>query len=143
MSIQNVEITSIEGKRFIRRDEPIHQLNISSNSSVTSVNQTSDEEADVEFRYTVDYRGVGFIKIEGRLQFKGDASSLVSNWAAKRNMPDDVAQELHNAIMGICIPETVVIARDLNLMMPIPMPKVDLKKAKAGTGGDIGGMEVA
>ena len=143
MTVQNLELTSIEGKRFIKRDEPIHQLNINSNSSITLVNQVSDSEADIEFRYTVNYMSVGFIKIEGRLTFKGDAPNLAADWHAKRNMPDNVAQELHTAIMGACIPESVVIARDLHLMMPIPLPKVDLKKGKGDRGETLGGMEVA
>ena len=143
MTIQNLELTSIEGKRFIKRDEPIHRLNINSNSSITLVNPVSEGEAEVEFRYTVDYIGVGFIKIEGRLIFKGDAHTLAADWSAKRNMPDEVAQELHSAIMGACIPETVVLARDLNLTLPIPLPKIDLKKGKGGKGEQASGMEVA
>jgi len=147
MPLSNIELTSVEGKRFVRRDEPIHKLDINSNSSVTRVQQIAEDQAEVEFRYTVNYIGVGFIKIEGRLLFKGDAAALVTDWSSKRNMPDTVAQELHTAIMGTCIPESVIIARDLNLMVPIPLPKIDLKKAKeagkAGEAGSLGGMEVA
>ena len=143
MTIQNLELTSVEGKRFVKRDEPIHQININSNSSITMVNQIDDGQAEIEFRYTVNYIGVGFIKIEGRLVFKGDAPTLASDWSAKRNMPDNVAQELHMAIMGSCIPETVVIARDLNLTLPIPLPKIDLKKAKGGKSDHVSGMEIA
>jgi hypothetical protein len=143
MTIQNLELTSVEGKRFIKRDEPIHQININSNSSITLVNQIDDGQAEVEFRYTVNYIGVGFIKIEGRLVFRGDAPTLAADWSAKRNMPDNIAQELHTAIMGFCIPETVVLARDLNLTLPIPLPKIDLKKAKGGKGDQVSGMEVA
>jgi hypothetical protein len=118
-------------------------MNINSNSSITMVNQVSDGEADIEFRYTVNYMSVGFIKIEGRLTYKGDAPSLAADWHAKRNMPDNVAQELHTAIMGVCIPESVVIARDLNLTLPIPLPKIDLKKGKGAKPDSLGGMEVA
>ncbi len=143
MTISNVELTSVEGKRFVKRDEPIHQLNINSNSSITQVTPLDEGQAEVEFRYTVNYIGVGFIKIEGRMLFKGDATNLAADWGAKRNMPDDVAQEIHSAIMGVCIPESVVVARDLNLTMPIPLPKIDLKKFKSKQGVEGPGMEVA
>jgi hypothetical protein len=143
MTISNVELTSVEGKRFVKRDEPIHQLNINSNSSITQVTPLDEGQADVEFRYTVNYIGVGFIKIEGRMLFKGDANNLAADWSAKRNMPDDVAQEIHGAIMGVCIPESVIVARDLNLTMPIPLPKIDLKKFKSKQGEEGPGMEVA
>lgn len=143
MPIKNMELTSIEGKRFVRRDEPIRHLNIDLSTSITPVNQVAEDEAEIEFRHTVTYRGVGFIKIEGRLTFNGDAGSLVADWQANRNMPEEIARELHSAIMNVCIPESVLIARDLNLTMPIPPINIDLKKAKKGKIDSVGGMEVA
>jgi hypothetical protein len=143
MTIKNMELISIEGKRYVRRDEPIRHLNIDLNTSITPVNQIADDEAEIEFRHTVTYRGVGVIKIEGRLTYVGDASTLVSDWQANKNMPEETARELHQAIMGVCIPESVLIARDLNLTMPIPPINIDLKKAKKGKVDSIGGMEVA
>jgi hypothetical protein len=143
MPVKNLELTSIEGKRFVRRDEPIRHLNIDLSTSITPVNQIADDEADIEFRHTVTYRGVGFIKIEGRMTFVGEAETLVADWQANKNMPEETARELHSAIMGVCIPESVLIARDLNLTMPIPPLNIDLKKAKKGKIDSIGGMEVA
>ena len=143
MPVKNLELTSIEGKRFVRRDEPIRHLNIDLSTSITPVNQIADDEADIEFRHTVTYRGVGFIKIEGRMTFVGDAETLVADWQENKNMPEETARELHSAIMGVCIPESVLIASDLNLTMPIPPLNIDLKKAKKGKIDSIGGMEVA
>ena len=143
MPVKNLELTSIEGKRFIKRDEPIRHLNIDISTSITPVNQTAEDQAEIEFRHTVTYRGVGFIKIEGRMIFIGDAATLVEDWQANKHMPDETARELHSAIMGVCIPESVLIARDLNLTMPIPPINIDLKKAKKGKIDTVGGMEVA
>jgi hypothetical protein len=143
MPVKNLELTSIEGKRFVRRDEPIRHLNIDLSTSITPVNQTAEDQAEVEFRHTVTYRGVGFIKIEGRMIFVGDAEALMADWQSNKNMPEDTAREMHSAIMGVCIPESVLIARDLNLTMPIPPLNIDLKKAKKGKIDSVGGMEVA
>ena len=41
-------------------------------------------------------------------------------------MPNEVANEIHTTIMSVCIPEAVVIARDLRLPPPIPLPQVSV-----------------
>src|SRR5207253_4163402 len=40
-------------------------------------------------------------------------------------MPPDVAQEIHTVIMTNCIPEAVLLARELRLPPPIPIPQVN------------------
>lgn len=143
MPIQNIELTSIEGKRFIKRGERIRRIDIKLNSSVTVINQVGEQEAEVEFRYTADFVGMGYIRIEGRLLFQGDATALTTSWAQTGNMPDEMAQELHSAILGSCTPESVIIARALHLPPPVQPPKVDIRKAKGGKMDLDGGMEVA
>jgi hypothetical protein len=143
MPVKNLELNSIEGKRFVKRDEPIRHLNIDISTQIIPQAQTDEDEADVKFTHSVTYRGVGHIIIEGRLTFKGDAAGLMSTWQTNRNMPEDVARELHQAIMGVCIPESVILARDLNLMIPLPPINFDPKKARKGKVDSVGGMEVA
>ena len=143
MPIKDLELTSIEGKRFVKRDEQIRHLNIDISTQIKPQSQTDEDEADVKFIHSVTYRGVGHIIIEGRLTYKGDAAGLMSTWKSQGNMPDDIARELHQAIMGSCLPESVIIARDLNLMTPLPPLNLDLKKAKKGKVDSVGGMEVA
>jgi hypothetical protein len=41
-------------------------------------------------------------------------------------MPPDVAQEIHTVIMTNCIPEAVLLARELRLPPPIPIPQVNV-----------------
>jgi hypothetical protein len=83
-----------------------------------------DHNADVEFRFTVTYGAVASIRIEGRLIFTGDAKALVASWRDKKNMPNEIASEIHTAVMTACIPEAVMVARDLHLPPPIPIPQV-------------------
>jgi len=143
MPIKNLELTLIEGRRFAKRDEQIRQLNIDISTSITPINQIAEDEAQVRFRHQVSYRSVGVINIEGELTFVGDAATLMADWQANKNMPEETARELHQAIMGVCIPESVIIARDLNLTMPIPPINLNLKKGKKGTVDPVHGMEVA
>lgn len=143
MAVRMVELTSIDARRFTRRGEKQANIRIDNNSTVTLISQTGEEEADVEFRYTASYGSVGVIKIEGRLVFHGDAAELTQKWSSSGNMPDKVASEIHTAIMGTCVPEAVMVSRDLHLPPPIPLPQINIQKKKGGKKQQSSGMEVA
>lgn len=142
MTVKNLEFTSFEAKRFTKRGEKLVKVRIDTNSSITSISEINDKEAEVEFRYMISYGGEGMIKIEGRVLFVGDASALAKEWGEKRNMPPDMASEVHTAIIQACIPEAVILARDLGLRLPIPLPNVNIKEKKDKRGVP-SGIEVA
>ncbi|MFQ5908175.1 MAG: hypothetical protein ACE5JE_05030 [Thermoplasmata archaeon] len=137
MPVRSMELTSIEGKRFAKTGERFKNVRVDHNSTVTRV-YPLDETSGVDFRFVVNYSGVGVIQIEGNLQFEGEAT-LPEVWEETGNMPEDVAGQVHTAIMSFCIQEAVVIAKDLRLPPPIPLPMVKLK----GGGKESSGMEVA
>lgn len=140
MPVKSVDLTSIEARRFSKRGEKFGHIRIDNTSSVTAITELSDKEADIEFRFTTSYGPIGTIKIEGKIIFEGNAPELASRWATTMNMPEDVANQVHNAIMHTCMPESVVIARDLHLPPPVPLPRVAIKKRKEGR---VEGPEVA
>ncbi|MDI6708589.1 MAG: hypothetical protein QMC98_02290 [Candidatus Thermoplasmatota archaeon] len=140
MAVKIIELTSIEARRFSKRGEKFPALRIDNTSTVTAITEISDKEANIEFRFTTSYGAIGTIKIEGKLTFEGNASELATQWSQTMNMPENVANEVHNAIMQTCLPETVFLARDLHLPPPIPLPHIDIKKRKEGK---VGGPEVA
>ncbi|MFQ5919989.1 MAG: hypothetical protein ACE5I4_08120 [Thermoplasmata archaeon] len=137
MPVKSMELTSLEGKRFAKSGEKLKNVRVDHNSTVTRVYPVSEDSA-VDFRFTVNYSGVGVIQIEGSLNFEGDPS-LPQVWEKTGNMPEAVASEIHTAIMSFCIQEAVVIAKDLRLPPPIPLPMIKLK----GGGKQSSGMEVA
>ncbi|MFQ6012242.1 MAG: hypothetical protein ACE5LS_01160 [Thermoplasmata archaeon] len=137
MPVKSMELTSLEGKRFAKMGERFQNVRVAHNSTVTRV-YPLEETAGVDFRFTVNYGGVGALQIEGSLQFEGDAT-LPQVWEKTGNLPEDVASQIHTAIMTFCIQEAVVIARDLRLPPPIPLPMIKLK----GGGKQSSGMEVA
>ena len=141
MTVREVEFISVEGRRFTKRREVVGQVKIDTNSTVTSVNEVSPKEADVDFRIAISYGSLGVLKIEGRLIFEGDAPTLAREWRDKHSMPTDMANEIHTAILHSCIPETVLLAKDLGLPPPIPLPKVNIQEQKKGTAPS--NMEVA
>ena len=130
MTVKALEFTSLEAKRFTKRGEKISKMRIDTNSTVTLITELNDKEAEVEFRYMISYGGAGMIKLEGRILFEGDAPTLAKEWGEKRNMPPNMASEIHTAIIQACIPEAVVLARDAGLRLPIPLPNINIKDKK-------------
>ncbi|MBI4393384.1 MAG: hypothetical protein HY556_06275 [Euryarchaeota archaeon] len=138
MSVKSIELVSIEAKRFSRTTERLAQVRIDHNSTVTLVKEVSKSEANIEFRYTASYGSVGVIKLEGSLAYEGDAKALHAKWTESAQMPAEIASEIHTAVMRICVPEAVGIAKNLNLPPPIPLPQVKFQneeKPKPAAGG--------
>lgn len=143
MPIKNLEITGVDGKKFMHRGEKIRNVRIDTSSTVTLISQEGPEIANIEFRFTANYGGMGVIKIEGSILFEGKASEIVDNWNNNGNMPDEMAGEVHTAIMRTCMPEAVMISRTLKLPPPIPIPPVPVGKQKKKGKTVSSGMEVA
>ena len=141
MTIKSVNLTSIEGRRFSKLNEKIRNVRIDNNSSVTLISEINDSEASIDFRYTANYGGIGMIKIEGTIIFEGDASALAQQWGSSSNMPNEIAGEIHTAIMRICVPEAVLISRDIKLPPPFPLPQINIQKKNKREASS--GMEVA
>ena len=137
MKIRNLQLRSIEARRFIDRNEKPRQIRIDHNSQVTQIQNKSNNQAVIDFQYTASYGAVGMIKIEGSLLYENpDAKRIAQEWIDKRKMPDQTAAQIHTAVMHSCVPEAVGIAKDLGLPPPIPLPQVRLgvntKKGQAG-----------
>ncbi|HEQ79333.1 MAG TPA: hypothetical protein ENN76_03600 [Euryarchaeota archaeon] len=139
MPVINYEVSAIDARKFTKMGEAIRNVQINHNSTVSNIVETSSDKVDVEWRFTVNYSGVGLIKIEGHILFQGDAVSISKQWASEHKMPDEMAGEIHRAVMNNCIPQAVLLARDLRIPPPIPMPQINIKGSvkkdeKAGYG---------
>lgn len=129
MPIKDIEINLIDARRVSKRGEKLANIRIDNNSTVTLISPGSNGEAAIEFRYTANYGGIGSIRIEGALTYSGNVDELMKMWASTNNMPDDIASEIHTAIMSACVPEAVTISRDIKLPPPIPLPQINIKKS--------------
>jgi len=137
MKIKNVQLKSIEARRYVDRNQKPKQIRIDHNSQVTQIQSRSNNSATIEFQYTASYGAVGMIKIEGSMVYENDdAKKITKEWLDTRKMPNQVASHIHTAVMHACVPEAVGIAKDLGLPPPIPLPQVRLgsnpKQAIAG-----------
>ena len=126
--IKNVEMTTIEAQRFSSSTEKLRNVRVDQNSTVTLITELNDKEANIKFRFTANYSGIGIIKIEGAMIHVGDAPKLVSDWSSNGQMPPEIANEVHNAVMSVCVPESVMLARDVKLPPPIPMPRINVQQ---------------
>jgi hypothetical protein len=131
MRIKNIQLKSIEARRFINQNERPKQVRIDHNSTVTRFSVIKDDQSTIEFQYTASYGPVGIIKLEGILLYEGnDAKKISHEWNETHKMPNPIASNIHTAIMHTCVPEAVGIAKDLGLPPPIPLPQVKLGSQK-------------
>ena len=137
MKIRNIQLKSIEARRYINRSERPKQVRIDHNSNITHVYDIKEKQATIDFQYTASYGPVGMVKLEGSLICEADNVRKIANdWKDTRKMPNQIASQIHTAVMHACVPEAVGIAKDLGLPPPIPLPQVRLgsspKKGQVG-----------
>ena len=80
--IQRVEISAIEAKRFAKRGETVTNVRIDHNSTVTQVSKVSPNKVNVDFRFAVNYSGIGFIVMEGSVLLEDEENILGDKWIA-------------------------------------------------------------
>jgi len=126
MSITKFEIKSIDAERFSSSGKRRKNVRIDHNSSVTKIKQITKDTFDVYFRFTANYKSMGRIELEGSLEIKDAPSDLAGRWRDDSEMPKDIANKIHSTIIQNCIPQSVLISREIKLPPPIPMPKVNM-----------------
>ena len=132
MKIKNMAIKTIEARRFVKDFSRPMNIRIDHNSGVKLFSYMGKNEAQIEFEYVASYGGIGIIKFEGDFIFEDDnAEQLAERWQNKKNMPNETASNIHSSIMHYCLPEAVMIARELKLPPPIPMPQIKFNKEGA------------
>ena len=58
MPVKNVEMTSIEARKFTKMGEAIRNVQINHNSTVSHIVERTSSEVEVDWRFTVGYSGV-------------------------------------------------------------------------------------
>lgn len=135
MPVTAVQLKALEARRF-QDPTPNTQIRIDHNSTITMVVKEASDRLRVEFGYTTSYGALGVVKVEGSLLYTDPAASEAADaWSATRNLPSNVAQQVHSAIMSAAVPEAVGLAKDIRLPPPIPLPQIQFQgQAKTGAG---------
>lgn len=130
--MQTVELKyrNIEARRFSFASAPV---DINNNSTVVSV-LGENELLHIDFIFSSNYEpNVGLIRIEGRLTLKDSKENIkkaLDEWknSENKNLPKDIAENVHNTILSNCIVEATVLSREVQLPAPIPTPRVSIDK---------------
>ncbi len=144
IAIKGWELNSIEAKRFSRVGEKLMNVRIDHNNVVTSVMPLNQTDVSIEFRFTANYSGIGFVRMDGKLVVADDSrspDSIAKEWGSTNNMPPELANIVHNAVISNCVITATIITRDIQLPPPVPLPQVDMSQQKKGESPK--GMEVA
>lgn len=127
MPVTAVTLKAVEARRY-QDPMPNTQIRIDHNSTITLVAREADDRMRVEFGYTTSYGALGVVKVEGALHFTApNAGAAADGWSSTRNLPPDMAQQVHTAIMSAAVPEAVGLAKDIRLPPPIPLPQIQFQ----------------
>ena len=114
------------------------QVNINNNSTITSVTE-SESRINVGFVFSCNYEpNIGIVRIEGDLSVEDSRENIedaIKEWRSseQKKLPKEMAEKVHNAILSNCIVEASLLARDVKLPAPIPMPHVSINKESEST----------
>ncbi|NLX46626.1 MAG: hypothetical protein GXY70_00420 [Euryarchaeota archaeon] len=141
MHITSFETSAIEAKRFSKSGEKVMNIKIENNSAITQVSKVDGDLYQIDYRFTANYTGMGYIKIEGHLNVTGMGESVMEDWKRTSNLPVDDANNVHNAIVSNCMVSAILISREIKLPAPIPIPRINMQKKPEIRPSD--GVEVA
>jgi len=141
MQIKNLETTAIESKRFSKTGEKVLNIKIENNSAITQISKVEGDHFQIDFRFTANYTGLGYIKIEGHLMVADLSDKIMDEWRKTNNLPIDDANAVHNAVVSNCMITAILIAREIKLPSPMPVPRINMQKKPEYRPSD--GVEVA
>jgi hypothetical protein len=126
--IKSFETNGIEAKRFSKSGERVANIRIDQNSNIIQIVKSTNDVASIDFRFTANYVGLGYIKIEGQMTVSGDVDTMIADWSKDGNMNPDDANIVHNTIVSNCLPTALLVARDVKLPPPFPLPRINIQK---------------
>ncbi|MCK4433048.1 MAG: hypothetical protein KAV48_03855 [Methanomicrobia archaeon] len=128
--IKAIYIKSVEARKFVN-EYTLPNLRISNKNMVTDITK-SDEDIKVDFVFIVEYTpNLAHIKIEGSLVYSGeDSQAILTSWKKKKS--GKKVQKLQMSIVQRCLIESVILAKEINVVPPIPLPTTQEKKKDYG-----------
>ena len=141
MQIRSLETTAIEAKRFSKSGEKMMNIKIENNSAITQISRAEGDMHQIEFRFTANYTGLGYIKIEGHLNVSDLSEKMMDDWRRTNNLPLEEANAVHNTVVSNCMVTALIVAREIKLPSPMPIPRINMQKKPEVRPSD--GVEVA
>jgi hypothetical protein len=129
------KINEVEIKR--KKDAPTTGFDINVNIK-SIVEEEKEKKIIIEYEYSVNYKpDVASMRIVGELigEFS-NSKEILKEWEKSKKekrvakLPPEFSEEVLNAINYICSVNGTILARVLNIVPPIVMPKLQLEKEK-------------
>ncbi|QGA80000.1 hypothetical protein [Candidatus Nanohalobium constans] len=94
-----------------------------------TVNAIDEPVAKIDFEFSVNYMTgddkAAEIQMSGHILWKGQTDEIIESWEENGELPEEVNAPLMNEMYKKLLSEAVGVADTLNLLPPIPTPKVD------------------
>lgn len=129
--IVGFNIESIEGSRG---ESASGELQVRYSPKIDNVKEATvsaieGEVAKIDFTFTVNYEAGGevaaSVEMKGNVLWKGDTEEITEVWEENEELPEDVEVPLMNDMYRKCLSQAVGIADTLNLLPPIPTPRME------------------
>lgn len=128
MPVIGMSLRSMTANR--EKDSFEGELKINSTPSIGDVKEMNFPSLDkkgvsISFDFVVSYEPqVAKIKISGDMLYspKGN-ENIMKQWKSEKKLPDSIAMEVIDSIFRKCIIKSAVMAEDIQLPAPIPMPR--------------------
>jgi hypothetical protein len=116
----------IEARRFVPEEEPLTTVAINNASSIVSM-EMRDGTLVCDFVFTCTYNpSIASIKIDGRVYYSGsDSETILEAWKMKKGANISTIQ---NAIIQKSLLEAAILAKELDIVSPIPLPIISEEK---------------
>ncbi|MFQ3307886.1 MAG: hypothetical protein ACI977_000101 [Candidatus Nanohaloarchaea archaeon] len=99
------------------------------NVEEATVNAFDEKVARIEFEFGVVYNSnnqeAARIDMGGNVIWKGGLEEILEQWEEDESLPEEMEVQLMNELYRKLLSEAVGVANTLNLLPPIPTPKVE------------------
>ncbi len=110
----------------------VPNINIKSLEKFKSDSSSKQESLKVDFRFEVDYNGLGNISLEGRMYLIMDpkvVKEAVDNWKDKK-VNSDINLVILNVIMQKCSVKALELEEEIGLPFHVQLPRLQLGNKK-------------
>jgi hypothetical protein len=133
MAVIGLNLNSIQAKK--QSAVPRQDIKVNSMPLITGVKEIdlpniSKKALSIDFEFLTRYEpSFANIAIEGSLLYLAEnGKEIVSEFAKTKKLPEKASMEVLNYLFRHCLLKASILAEDLQLPPPMPMPKITPKK---------------
>jgi len=132
MPIVGLSFNSIEAKR---KTLPRGEIKVNSSPKVNDIKEVDmpslgKKALSLNFEFLTEYQpDIGNIKVEGEMVYMADSNAkILAQWKKSKTLPEDASVEILNQLFRKCLLKVSNIAEELQLPIPIQIPRVMAKE---------------